>query len=163
MSTTSNGGSEAARFKAVNLISDPIHGYIELTKRLTPEGAAALGYLAEGAAEEDLLDTPWLQRLRRISQLQSARWVFPTAEHSRFSHGLGVMHEAGLWALQLYGSLAEQFVSCGYDVPSEGLVVVTVLVAGSPSALGHGTFSHVFAPLVLGKCTSPYSFVSLPW
>ena len=91
-----SGAGEAARFKAVNLISDPIHGYIELTKRLTADGAAALGYLAEEAAEEDLLDTPWLQRLRRISQLQSARWVFPTAEHSRFAHGLGVMHEAGL-------------------------------------------------------------------
>ena len=31
---------DAEQFKAVNLISDPIHGYIELTKRLTPEGAA---------------------------------------------------------------------------------------------------------------------------
>ena len=82
---------EAQRFKAVNLISDPIHGYIELTKRLD----------GERAAEEDLLDTPWVQRLRRISQLQSARWVFPTAEHSRFAHGLGVMHEAGLWARHL--------------------------------------------------------------
>jgi len=46
MSTTSNGGSEAARFRAVNLISDPIHGYIELTKRLTPEGAACSGCAA---------------------------------------------------------------------------------------------------------------------
>ena len=82
--------TDAVRFKAVNLISDPIHGYIELTKRLTSEGAAALGYLPEAAAEEDLLDTPWLQRLRRISQLQSARWVFPTAEHSRFAHGLEI-------------------------------------------------------------------------
>ena len=59
-----------------------------------PESTAA-GLPAEDVAEEDLLDTAWLQRLRRISQLQSARWVFPTAEHSRFTHGLGVMHEAG--------------------------------------------------------------------
>jgi hypothetical protein len=85
-------------FAAVNLISDPIHGYVELTKRLAPDESAATGLPAEDAAEEDLLDTAWLQRLRRISQLQSARWVFPTAEHSRFTHGLGVMHEAGLWA-----------------------------------------------------------------
>ena len=80
---------------AVNLISDPIHGYIELTKRLTPERAHQLGLAQEDAAEADLLDSAWLQRMRRISQLQSARWVFPTAEHSRFTHGLGVMHEAG--------------------------------------------------------------------
>ena len=64
-------------FAAVNLISDPIHGYVELTKRLTPEGAGAAGLAAESVAEEDLLDTAWLQRLRRISQLQSARWVLP--------------------------------------------------------------------------------------
>ena len=155
MSTTSNGGSEAARFRAVNLISDPIHGYIELTKRLTPEGAAALGYLAEDAAEEDLLDTPWLQRLRRISQLQSARWVFPTAEHSRFSHGLGVMHEAGLWARQLYGSLAEQLRASGDDVPSEGLVVETMRVAGLLHDVGHGPFAHFFDHEVLEKFPAP--------
>ncbi|HEU6440666.1 MAG TPA: hypothetical protein VFC12_09565, partial [Terriglobales bacterium] len=86
---------------AVNLISDPIHGYIELTKRLTPEYARRLGLAVEEAAEGDLLDSAWLQRMRRISQLQSARWVFPTAEHSRFTHSLGVMHEAGLWARHL--------------------------------------------------------------
>ena len=92
-------------FAAVNLISDPIHGYVELTKRLTAPESTAAGLPAEDVAEEDLLDTAWLQRLRRISQLQSARWVFPTAEHSRFTHGLGVMHEAGLWARALYPSL----------------------------------------------------------
>ena len=84
-------------FAAVNLISDPIHGYLELTKRLARDESAAAGLPDEDVAEDDLLDTAWLQRLRRISQLQSARWVFPTAEHSRFTHGLGVMHEAGLW------------------------------------------------------------------
>ncbi|HEY4228168.1 MAG TPA: hypothetical protein VGM49_07500, partial [Candidatus Limnocylindrales bacterium] len=77
-------------FAAVNLISDPIHGYLELTKRLARDESAAAGLRDEDAAEDDLLDTAWLQRLRRISQLQSARWVFPTAEHSRFTHGLGV-------------------------------------------------------------------------
>ena len=92
-------------FAAVNLISDPIHGYLELTKRLARDESAAAGLPDEDAAEDDLLDTAWLQRLRRISQLQSARWVFPTAEHSRFTHGLGVMHEAGLWARSLLPSL----------------------------------------------------------
>ena len=98
------------QFAAVNLISDPIHGYVELTKRLTREESAATGLPDEDVAEQDLLDTAWLQRLRRISQLQSARWVFPTAEHSRFTHGLGVMHEAGLWARALYPSLRGELV-----------------------------------------------------
>ncbi len=89
----------------VNLLSDPIHGYIELTKKLSPEHARRLGLEEESSAEGDILDSAWLQRMRRISQLQSARWVFPTAEHSRFTHSLGVMHEAGLWARHLYPSL----------------------------------------------------------
>ena len=41
------------------------------------------------ATEQDLIDSPWMQRLRRVPQLQSARWVFPAAEHSRFQHSLG--------------------------------------------------------------------------
>jgi HD superfamily phosphohydrolase len=93
---------------AVNLVSDPIHGYIELTKRVTPDRARRLGLPQEDAAEGNLLDSAWLQRMRRISQLQSARWVFPTAEHSRFTHSLGVMHEAGLWARHLYPGLRAQ-------------------------------------------------------
>jgi HD superfamily phosphohydrolase len=146
---------DANKFKAVNLISDPIHGYIELTKRLDAEGAAALGYAAEGAAEEDLLDTPWVQRLRRISQLQSARWVFPTAEHSRFAHGLGVMHEAGLWARHLYPSLAEQLRAQGDPCPSEGLVVETLRVAGLLHDVGHGPFAHFFDHAVLEAYPAP--------
>src|SRR5436853_6880176 len=117
-------------FRAVNLISDPIHGYIELTKPLTRAETRAGGLGAEDVAEEDLLDTAWLQRLRRISQLQSARWVFPTAEHSRFTHGLGVMHEAGLWARHLFPSLRATLVAAGEAAPSEGLVVETLRLAG---------------------------------
>jgi hypothetical protein len=144
-------------FGAVNLISDPIHGYIELTKRLTPAESAAAGLPAETAAEEDLLDSAWLQRLRRISQLQSARWVFPTAEHSRFTHGLGVMHEAGLWARHLYPSLRAQLSAeaAAGSVPSEGLVVETLRVAGLLHDVGHGPFAHFFDDHVLSSFPAP--------
>jgi HD superfamily phosphohydrolase len=146
-----------ARFAAVNLISDPIHGYIELTKRLAPAEARAAGLSVEEAAEEDILDTAWLQRLRRISQLQSARWVFPTAEHSRFTHGLGVMHEAGLWARQLYASLVDALAATdpGMRPPSEGLVVETLRVAGLLHDVGHGPFAHFFDDHVLAAFGAP--------
>jgi HD superfamily phosphohydrolase len=145
-------------FAAVNLISDPIHRYIELTKRLTRDESAAAGLPDEDVAEEDLLDTAWLQRLRRISQLQSARWVFPTAEHSRFTHGLGVMHEAGVWARSLYPSLRSA-LAAGPDgpeaIPSEGLVVETLRVAGLLHDVGHGPFAHFFDDHVLSAFDAP--------
>ncbi len=144
-------------FAAVNLISDPIHGYVELTKRLTAEESAALGLDREEVAEEDLLDTTWLQRMRRISQLQSARWVFPTAEHSRFTHGLGVMHEAGLWARSLYPSLRTMLTEREgvAAVPSEGLVVETMRIAGLLHDVGHGPFAHFFDEHVLARFAAP--------
>jgi len=61
----------------MTLIADPIHQYALFT---VPEGAGS----AE-VTEKDLIDSPWLQRLRRIYQLQSARWVYPAAEHTRFN------------------------------------------------------------------------------
>ena len=144
-------------FAAVNLISDPIHGYVELTKRLTPHEARAAGLHAETVAEDDLLDSAWVQRLRRISQLQSARWVFPTAEHSRFTHGLGVMHEAGLWARSLYPSLAASLpaLAPGEPIPSEGLVVETLRVAGLLHDVGHGPFAHFFDDRFLARFPAP--------
>ena len=142
-------------FAAVNLISDPIHGYVELTKRLTSDESGAAGLPDESVAEEDLLDSAWLQRLRRISQLQSARWVFPTAEHSRFTHGLGVMHEAGLWARSLYPSLRTTLAAAGEPVPSEGLVVETLRMAGLLHDVGHGPFAHFFDDHVLAAFAAP--------
>jgi HD superfamily phosphohydrolase len=141
----------------VNLISDPIHGYIELTKRLSAEHAGRLGLAEERGAEGDLVDSAWLQRLRRISQLQSARWVFPTAEHSRFTHSLGVMHEAGLWARHLYPSLVASLAGLepGATPPSEGLVVETLRLAGLLHDVGHGPFSHFFDEHVLCHFPAP--------
>ncbi len=151
------------QFEAVNLISDPVHGYIELTKRLMPDQAARAALPPEDAAEEDLLDTPWVQRLRRISQLQSARWVFPSAEHSRFVHGLGVMHEAGLWAHALYPTLRDTLAEDGlaggeaaaHPIPSEALVAETLRVAGLLHDVGHGPFAHFFDEHVLTRWPAP--------
>jgi hypothetical protein len=142
---------------ALNLISDPIHGYIELTKRLTPDRARRLGLAQEEAAEGDLLDSAWLQRMRRISQLQSARWVFPTAEHSRFTHSLGVMHEAGLWARHLYPSLRASLAAAepATPPPTEGLVVETMRLAGLLHDVGHGPFAHFFDEHVLCHFPAP--------
>jgi len=151
------------QFEAVNLISDPVHGYIELTKRLTPDQSARAALPPETVAEEDLLDTQWLQRMRRISQLQSARWVFPSAEHSRFVHALGVMHEAGLWGATLYPTLRDvlhagtrsEGEASEHPIPSEALVVETLRVAGLLHDVGHGPFAHFFDEHVLSRWSAP--------
>ena len=120
-------------YSRVNLSSDPIYRYLRITK-------GGPGGVAGRAAEQDLVDAAWLQRLRRIHQLQSAWWVFATAEHSRFQHALGAMHLAGEWARHLYPSLK---VSCG-DVPSPQLVEETMRIAGLLHDVGHGPFGHFF-------------------
>ena len=122
-----------AEYSRVNLSSDPIYRYLRITK-----GGA--GGAPGAASEQDLVDTAWMQRLRRIHQLQSAWWVFATAEHSRFQHALGSMHLAGEWARHLYPSLS---AVCD-ATPSASLVEETMRVAGLLHDVGHGPFGHFF-------------------
>lgn len=81
----------------MHLIADPLYGYTRITVANRPGEVA----------EAEIIDNPWVQRLKRVHQLQSSWWVFPTAEHSRFAHSLGVMHLAGELARQVYPTLIE--------------------------------------------------------
>ncbi|MBW3541312.1 MAG: HD domain-containing protein, partial [Planctomycetes bacterium] len=81
-----------------------------------------------------------VQRLRQIHQLQTAWWVFPTAEHMRFQHVLGVMHLASRAVETWYDSLVE---SCG-DVPSRPYVESLMRMAALLHDVGHGPFGHFF-------------------
>ena len=121
----------ADTYQGRGLIADPIHHYLLYTR---PDG------IPGETTEQDLIDTPWVQRLRRIPQLQSARWVFPSAEHSRFQHALGTMHVAGRFAQQLYPSLRTVFPDC----PSAPLVEELLRMAGLLHDVGHGPFGHFF-------------------
>src|SRR5213080_3371475 len=132
----------ARQYDAVNLVADPLHGYIKITKRIHGDSVAA---------EQDLLDHPWLQRLRRIHQLQSAWWVFPGGEHSRFQHALGAMHLSGEWARQLYANLTALYP----DVPSAACVEETLRVAGLLHDIGHGPFGHFFDQNYLDRVAVP--------
>ena len=118
-------------YQGRGLIADPIHQYILYTR---PDGGPG------ESTEQDLIDSPWMQRLRRVPQLQSARWVFPAAEHSRFQHSLGAMHLAGRFALQLHRSLEAEFT----DAPSAPLFEELMRVAGLLHDVGHGPFGHFF-------------------
>ncbi|MGD0654613.1 MAG: HD domain-containing protein [Thermoguttaceae bacterium] len=124
-------------FQHESLSHDPIHGYIPFTSSISAQAPDAPG---DEATEQQIIDHPWLQRLRQIHQLQTAWWVFPTAEHTRFQHVLGSMHLAGRTIDVLFNSLKDV---CP-DVPSRGYVESLMRLAALLHDVGHGPFGHFF-------------------
>ncbi len=92
-------------------VRDPIHGFIDFTP-----------------LEEAVIDCPAFQRLRSVRQLALAHYVYPSANHTRFEHSLGVMH--------LAGRMADHF-----ELSPE--IRENVRLAGLVHDIGHGPFGHV--------------------
>lgn len=80
-----------------------------------------------------LLNAAEFQRLRRIRQLGMAHMAYPGADHSRYSHSLGVMQ----MARRILDRLSSQVT---IDENDRCLCLVAALVHD----LGHGPYSHVF-------------------
>jgi HD superfamily phosphohydrolase len=91
-------------------IKDSVHDHIEV------EGVAA-----------DLLDTPAVQRLRHIKQLGTVQLAYPSANHTRFEHSLGVYH------------LADRALD---QMGVDGVDAERVRAAAMLHDVGHGPFSH---------------------
>jgi len=127
--------------KGVDLVKDPVHGYLHFTKPLH----------AGEVTEAQLIDSPWLQRLRRIRQLQSAYVVYPAADHTRLAHSLSVMELAGQFAKRVYPRLRNLLPNDPEKKPEVELVVETFRIAGLLHDIGHGPFSHLFDEVVLEK------------
>jgi len=100
----------------LKIFSDPVHGFISVPRRLIL----------------DLIQTPEVQRLRRIRQLGVGYLVFPGAEHTRFGHALG--------AMALMQDVLAVLQEKGTPVTPEEHTAA--LAAALLHDIGHGPFSH---------------------
>lgn len=108
------------------VLRDPVHDLISLE--------------SEDQFILDLIDTKEFQRLRRIRQLGLAYFVYPSAEHSRFGHSLGVFNFARRMINQLLvRHHGENTIRKALQKHSK-----TIKAAALLHDLGHGPFSHVF-------------------
>ncbi|MBI5370269.1 HD domain-containing protein [Candidatus Uhrbacteria bacterium] len=88
--------------------------------------------------ERSIIDHPFFQRLRFISQLGFIQaYVYPGAVHDRFMHGIGAMHIAG----RLFGRVV---AGAGLSLSPQELEALRqrVRIAGLLHDIGHGPFSH---------------------
>lgn len=100
------------------VLRDPIHGYIHVDLKVV----------------WDCINAKEMQRLRRIHQLGGDFQVYHTAEHSRFSHSLGVYEIVRRMVYEI-----DQL----WEVLSDYEKAV-VMLAGLLHDIGHGPFSHAF-------------------
>ena len=91
-------------------IKDSVHGHVQI-----------------GDTAAELIDTPAFQRLRHIKQLSTVRLVYPSANHTRFEHSLGVYHLA-------CGAIE------GFDLDSD--TADHVRAAAMLHDIGHGPYGH---------------------
>jgi HD superfamily phosphohydrolase len=104
-------------------IRDPVHGYVKMTE-----------------VERDLVDSPFVQRLRRVHQLAGSYLVYPGAVHTRFEHSVGAMHVAG--------QIAESLTGASYMDADQ---TQETRIAALLHDVGHGPFSHMFEEVLAEK------------
>ena len=98
------------------ILNDPIYGFTNIPNELF----------------FDIIEHPYFQRLRRISQLGLTYLVYPGAYHTRFHHALGAMH--------LMQTAVKTLRDKGHEITKEE--EEAVLIAILLHDIGHGPFSH---------------------
>lgn len=105
-----------SQINKLKIFNDPIYGFITIPN--------ALIY--------DLIQHPYFQRLRRISQMGLSYLVYPGANHTRFHHALGCMH------LMQKAVDVLRFKGIAISDEEESALYIAILLHD----IGHGPFSH---------------------
>jgi HD superfamily phosphohydrolase len=105
-----------SQINKLKIFNDPIYGFITIPN--------ALIY--------DLIQHPYFQRLRRISQMGLSYLVYPGANHTRFHHALGCMH------LMQKAVDVLRFKGIAISDEEENALYIAILLHD----IGHGPFSH---------------------
>jgi uncharacterized protein len=105
-----------SQINKLKIFNDPIYGFITIPN--------ALIY--------DLIQHPYFQRLRRISQMGLSYLVYPGANHTRFHHALGCMH------IMQKAVETLRFKAVSISKEEENALYIAILLHD----IGHGPFSH---------------------
>ena len=100
----------------LKIFNDPIYGFITIPNSLV----------------YDLVQHPYFQRLRRISQMGLSYLVYPGAHHTRFHHALGAMH------MMQQAVEVLRFKGVAISKEEENALYIAILLHD----IGHGPFSH---------------------
>jgi HD superfamily phosphohydrolase len=115
------------------ILRDPVHGLVAF------EGP-------EERIVEALMDTPEVQRLRRVRQLGVTSLAFPGAEHSRFAHAIGAAFVMKLLLARLRAIHGVLPAHLRIDPPTAREALAAALLHD----VGHGPLSHLFEDAVPG-------------
>ncbi len=115
------------------ILRDPVHGLVSFESE-------------EELVVERLMDTPEVQRLRRIRQLGVTNYAFPGAEHTRFAHAVGTAHVMKLLLARL--RLIHHELPFWQQVTSDR--ARDALAAAFLHDVGHGPLSHLFEDAIPG-------------
>lgn len=89
----------------------------------------------------ELIEHPYVQRLRRIKQLGMTHLVYPGALHTRFHHALGALH--------LMTQAIEVLRSKGHTITDEESEAVSIAILLHD--IGHSPFSHALEKTLIDQ------------
>lgn len=100
----------------LKILNDPIYGFIQIPNSLI----------------FDIIEHPYFQRLRRITQMGFSNLVYPGANHTRFHHALGCVY------LMEKAVRVLRFKQIIISKKEENALYIAILLHD----IGHGAFSH---------------------